>query len=168
MERGEQKKQQGEKRRKNNRIEKLSKHNLLMWCIFIQLNNFLFLKTVDSYNPSSTAGVTWERDREHTNRQLLLWILYAKVVSQVLLTSHLCLCLIFLFAVFLPPGQVRKDGETVAMPSSKSLSLTRLENLNLWQVTSAYEIRVCYFRITLIEKCIDITRHWKPSRFDPF
>lgn len=41
------------------------------------------------------------------------------------------LSLIFLFPIFLPPGQVQKDGGAVTVPSSKSLSLTRFENLNL-------------------------------------
>lgn len=111
---------------------------LSSWIVFFFLRLLLALALppqLESHGKGTGCG---QRDNRYCE------LCMPKPSAQVL-SPHRWLCLISLFAVFLSPGQVRKDGETVAMPSSKSLSLTRLENLNLWQVTSAYEI--CVFVI---------------------
>lgn len=69
-----------------------------------------FLKTVANQKPSSTASHPGGKSK-------CIWIESChfefgmqKWSTQVLLASHLCLSLIFLFPIFLPSGQVQGDG----------------------------------------------------------
>ena len=156
--------------RKKRKRETTQIDNFLIWFIFTELNNsvyFPFSKLLIQ-QPFSIAGATWG------GKVCVVWTedccseFCTPKSSQTLLTFHLCPQLDFPVSHPPAPRQVQKDCPGPWQCQVAILSLTRFENINLWQMTSAYEISVCYFQITLIEKYIGVTRHWKQSVFDPF